>query len=295
MRKSHCLIVSLLLMIGFTAQTAEAADWSLRVVNPPNCDCTGGWLGVWATHNCQVVPPPTYGAPNWDDPGAEYVFYDAPPVKGPIPWEWMEFEVNDLLVVFLCAPFPGAPPCECPPAAVKFVAPDWDDGSQQWVLLNLVKWLEIDAPPMNEIPKLVPPGGMGGGLELFILINLREWVAGGMPPALSEYQIVDGESPDLPGYLIGTTPITFDPSDPEGPFGTLPYNGQVYNHGGIGFPPPCPCDCEDPSDGTVDVGDFLALLASWGGPGPCDCEDPPDGIVDVGDFLAILSGWGLCP
>jgi hypothetical protein len=57
----------------------------------------------------------------------------------------------------------------------------------------------------------------------------------------------------------------------------------------------CPCDCEDPPDGSVDVGDFLALLAQWGTPGPCDCEDPPDGAVDVGDFLAILAAWGPCP
>ncbi len=56
----------------------------------------------------------------------------------------------------------------------------------------------------------------------------------------------------------------------------------------------CPCDCEETPDGTVDVGDFLALLAQWGTPGPCDCEDPPDGAVDVGDFLAILAAWGPC-
>ncbi|MHC4127293.1 MAG: multiheme c-type cytochrome [Planctomycetota bacterium] len=60
-------------------------------------------------------------------------------------------------------------------------------------------------------------------------------------------------------------------------------------------PLPCPCDCEETPDGTVDVGDFLALLAQWGAPGACDCEDPPDGAVDVGDFLAILAAWGACP
>jgi hypothetical protein len=57
----------------------------------------------------------------------------------------------------------------------------------------------------------------------------------------------------------------------------------------------CPWDCEDVPDGTVDVGDFLALLAQWGGPGTCDCEDEPDGAVDVGDFLALLAAWGDCP
>ncbi|MHC4765618.1 MAG: Ig-like domain-containing protein [Planctomycetota bacterium] len=60
-------------------------------------------------------------------------------------------------------------------------------------------------------------------------------------------------------------------------------------------PAACPCDCETPPDGTVDVGDFLALLAQWGGPGSCDCEEPPDGTVDVGDFLALLATWGPCP
>ncbi len=59
--------------------------------------------------------------------------------------------------------------------------------------------------------------------------------------------------------------------------------------------PPSPCDCEDPPDGSVDVGDFLSLLAQWGGAGACDCEDPPDGVVDAGDFLALLAGWGPCP
>ncbi|MHC4421388.1 MAG: GC-type dockerin domain-anchored protein, partial [Planctomycetota bacterium] len=58
---------------------------------------------------------------------------------------------------------------------------------------------------------------------------------------------------------------------------------------------PCPCDCEDPPDGAVDVGDFLALLAQWGTADTCDCEDPPDGAVDVGDFLALLATWGPCP
>ncbi|MHC4129833.1 MAG: hypothetical protein ACYSUA_17040 [Planctomycetota bacterium] len=37
------------------------------------------------------------------------------------------------------------------------------------------------------------------------------------------------------------------------------------------------------------------MLAQWGTAGSCDCEDPPDGAVDVGDFLAILAAWGPCP
>jgi hypothetical protein len=59
-------------------------------------------------------------------------------------------------------------------------------------------------------------------------------------------------------------------------------------------PNPCPCDCQTDPNGSVDVQDFLALLAQWGGPGSCDCDDPPDGVVDVQDFLAILATWGPC-
>jgi murein tripeptide amidase MpaA len=56
--------------------------------------------------------------------------------------------------------------------------------------------------------------------------------------------------------------------------------------------PPCPWDCEDAPDDTVDVGDFLALLAQWGSPGTCDFDG---GGVGVTDFLELLANWGLCP
>jgi hypothetical protein len=59
--------------------------------------------------------------------------------------------------------------------------------------------------------------------------------------------------------------------------------------------PPCPCDCNSPPDGVVNVQDFLALLAQWGGAGSCDCNNPPDGVVNVQDFLQILATWGDCP
>jgi hypothetical protein len=56
----------------------------------------------------------------------------------------------------------------------------------------------------------------------------------------------------------------------------------------------CPCDCADGGDGVVNVVDFLALIAEWGGPGACDCADGRDGIVNVLDFLAIIADWGPC-
>ena len=53
----------------------------------------------------------------------------------------------------------------------------------------------------------------------------------------------------------------------------------------------CPWDCGG-DDGVVGIGDFLAMLAQWGGPGDCDFDG---GGVGINDFLALLANWGPCP
>jgi hypothetical protein len=75
--------------------------------------------------------------------------------------------------------------------------------------------------------------GDGTGGELHIHVNLGIWDNG---PALPSYSVVNGVCPDLPGYLIGTTPIVFDPSAPEGvyPFSTAnPFTGTLFVHGEV--------------------------------------------------------------
>ena len=48
------------------------------------------------------------------------------------------------------------------------------------------------------------------------------------------------------------------------------------------------------ANGTVGVGDFLAVLAAWGTSpgGPPDFDG--DGTVGVADLLLLLAGWGPC-
>ena len=69
-----------------------------------------------------------------------------------------------------------------------------------------------------------------------------------------------------------------------------------------GSGPPCPWDLND--DGTVGVGDLLALFAAWGPcpPDPCAAGPPScpgdfdlNGFVGVGDLLAMFANWGPCP
>ena len=58
-------------------------------------------------------------------------------------------------------------------------------------------------------------------------------------------------------------------------------------------PNPCPWDCQTTPDGQVNIPDFLAILAQWGGPGTCDFDGNDD--VNVQDFLDFLANFGPCP
>lgn len=49
-------------------------------------------------------------------------------------------------------------------------------------------------------------------------------------------------------------------------------------------------------DGSVGVGDFLAVLGNWGPcpdpPAPCLADLDHDGEIGIGDFLIVLGNWG---
>ena len=55
---------------------------------------------------------------------------------------------------------------------------------------------------------------------------------------------------------------------------------------------PCPADLDE--NGSVGVGDILALIDLWGAAGG-SADIDGNGIVGVGDLLALIDAWGVCP
>jgi len=57
-----------------------------------------------------------------------------------------------------------------------------------------------------------------------------------------------------------------------------------------------PCIGDTDSNGTVNVGDLLAVISNWGACAPpCPADIDHSGIVNVADLLAVISHWGPCP
>jgi hypothetical protein len=109
----------------------------------------------------------------------------------------------------------------------KVAAPSWNGGT--WVLNPLRDWLLVQLPsPGDSIPSCPGLGDPTGAADsIYIAVRLDIWAAGPQP-LQDQYTITNGTCPQLPGYLIGTTPIQFTPLNPSDPFSTTPFTGTLY-------------------------------------------------------------------
>ncbi|MHC4427503.1 MAG: hypothetical protein ACYS0D_02735 [Planctomycetota bacterium] len=183
-----------------------------------------------------------------------------------------------------------------------------------WIGELCVTLQKDDGPSALLIERMMFDGGCDpsccGCSSDHLNITLRDEVAGGhidrqcgwFPPALTGVFVPQEPLSAFEGLdSAGDWTLTVSDHAGSGDIGHLRRWG-LHLTGPAHDPPPCseiscacPCDCEAPPDGIVDIVDFLALLVQWGGPGTCDCADPPDGVVNVNDFLAMLTRWGPCP
>jgi hypothetical protein len=189
----------------------EAAQWQFHDglnAYPDNPDR----VTIYGTIDCQVMMTPLYEG--W----IEY----CETVTGCLP-TWC----NDYLVIFEWAP---NDPNTCgnidwwKVAVPQGIPADWE-------LAPLADWVDSHVPPEGVcLPSI--GDATGTTQEIYLVINLDEYLMHYPVPMLEEYSIVSGYCPDLPGYLIGTTPIEYTPMDPD-PFHTTPFTGQLWFDGDV--------------------------------------------------------------
>jgi len=120
----------------------------------------------------------------------------------------------------------------------KVAVPYWNGGS--WQLENLDDWFVARLPFGTFSPYLPTVGDSTGNFRfIHVVVRLDQWLDD--PRTMQdEYTVVGGVCPDLPGYLIGTTPIVFTPSNPSAPFSTTPFTGTLWRDGDVRFGNPAP-------------------------------------------------------
>ncbi|MGB2807415.1 MAG: hypothetical protein WBC22_06730 [Sedimentisphaerales bacterium] len=209
-----CVVLGLLAVIPGFVQTADAARWSFHFSYP---DCPGGDLEVWATRDC-VRQLLLFGG--YTKNCRKYV--------GHVPGAPYNDLIFDFYWDFWCGNHDH----------IKIALPGWNGSN--WELKELPPW--IDAQVTGGIPPIISVGDPTGNIQrVYIVVDPEVWRNNYSGVVLDEYDIQNGTHPDLPGYLIGTTPITFDPLGPaSGPFSTTPLNGILSRDGEIELIPEPP-------------------------------------------------------
>jgi hypothetical protein len=232
-----------------------------------------GWLTVFATINCIPIWPPLF-----DRTYVEYCHN----YEGGLPL-W----ANDYIIYFEWDYF-------CDNVDSFKVAVPYYDGDF-WRLHPLVEWMQNNMPPSGlSLPSL---GDSTGAIQnVHVIVNPIEWL-NRTKQMKDEYTIVDGECPDLPGYLIGTTPIVFDSlAGPlDNPFSTTPLTGTLIHDASLTFHHIERYTCGDAdASGGVDIDDVVHLInfifASGPEPIPYESGDADcSGGVDIDDVVYLIA------
>jgi len=210
MKKLLIGFLAVVLLVGVFGQMAEAARWEFHYWLPNTTTLT-----VYGTINCHPVGPPLFQGTG---------------VKSTKVSGWVPPWCNDYMTFNAWAPGYTCGNVDTNKVAVKYYDVD------RWRLYPLAKWIADNVP----ISVVLPTMGDSTGVIRYVhlVVDLAEWLADPRP-LQDEYTITNGVCPDLPGYLIGTTPIIFDSLAGSGqnPFQTTPLTGTLYRDGDITFTP----------------------------------------------------------
>lgn len=176
-------------------------------------------LKVYATHDCEKIEPALL------DISAKYCRR----YRIYVPKEYGDEDVNDLLCNYSWLDGCGY---------IKYATADYDDENEKWKLVNLGKWADENVEVKF---KTYIMGDKNHEIqEIYVMVELDKFLENPVPPQ-DEYLVINGVCEDLPGYLIGTTPIVFNPNagPDENPFSTTPIEYYVLsNFGDITIGPP---------------------------------------------------------
>jgi hypothetical protein len=234
MKKQLFLFVALLTVAVLAGPASEGSGWRWYTPGTP-CGCQGGILEVWATNNCNPVPPPVF-PPAWVDYGEHR--------HGSTPDIWNGQEVNDMVFVWDCGE-PGSG-CTCATVFTKLAVPRWKH--HEWILADLDKWIDRHVEVMT-----VPPMFGGPAPAVYVVVDLAHWDDSSFVLGQS-YTFLDGVCDELPGLLVGTSPIGFDPNAPKDGnpfFTTAPFNGAMFPHGEIALVGKEAADEDEDSDSLM--------------------------------------------
>lgn len=269
MNKSLKWVLVPIAVIVVFVSTADAARWSFHF---SYTSAPGGQLRVYATINCQKVQPPIF----------EGYAVMCSTYSGWVP----PAPVNDLMFEFDWDYWCGNKD------RFKVAVPVYD--GSQWVLQPLAPWIDASVP--RTLPALGDPNGITP--EIYVMVNLPAWTN---LPLQSLYTVTNGESPQLPGYLIGTTPFVFDPTAPAGDwrnaFSTTRYSGTLWRDGELTHAPQLQANVPPiiaevaPDPDTVTAGEeYVEQLVLLQGSSPITWTlvGPPGAYVDASGRVA---GW----
>ncbi len=204
MKKRALALIFPILLVAVFGSTVQAAKWSYH---PIHCN---GWLTIWGTIDNQPMGPMVL---------ERTYIYKCNEYSGRIPG-WC----NDIL-----PRFEWDAPCGNVEWGLKLFAPQFFAADGKWRLDDLGDWIESHLPMGASM--VFPCIGDSTGLfqTVYYGVNMEEWLADPRP-LQDTYDIVDGECADLPGFLIGITPLEFDSltGPGENPFSTTPLTGQLY-------------------------------------------------------------------
>jgi len=198
---------------------------------------------------------------------------------------------NDLFYIF-----ENTDPNIGPVTNIKMAIPIWS--TDHWELRNFHQWIrDYGRSDIDGIPLITDTTGLVD--SLYVFINIDEWLSDPRP-AQDDYSFVDGICPDLPGYLVGTTPFVFD-SMAVNPFSTIPLSETLINAGETGFGDPCDCEPGNVNgDETINIFDITYTISYLylEGPRPmpyelCSGDPNCDCICNIFDITYLISNLYL--